>query len=373
MIRSFAICFSLVLAWLHVSGIDLAGANISYKWVAGNQYEVRLTCYRICSGYSGPDSVLICISSISNNFSDTIRIPQIGTPVILPSSPYLPPVISSCQGGSGFGIKKFLYQKILSIPSLGDDWIISYTEDKPPTPVVIIPTFPPYRFYIETKIDNLNYPNNSSIEFTSDPTFQYCIFQPAWDLLYSVDDDGDSINYSISPTFVDSVICVAQPYIPNFLAGYNPPGSSTPMYIHPTDGWLHFNPDQLQVGFITIKVDEYRNNILINQTTVTHVAWIENCLISDSPPIQKDVKDVLIYPVLTNSHLNITYSQNTSINHICILDRVGRVVLKKEILSIDNNYILDVKDLESGIYFIGLTGRENGQEFFKKNFRIIKL
>ena len=46
----------------------IAGADITYKWISGNSYEVTATLYRDCSGVMAPYSIPLNYYSVSCNY-----------------------------------------------------------------------------------------------------------------------------------------------------------------------------------------------------------------------------------------------------------------------------------------------------------------
>lgn len=363
------ICLVLFMFTFNVKGSHFLGANITYEWVSGNQYNVKVTYYRECSGIAAMDSVLVCISSQSNNYSDSIRIPQFGIPVALPQCPYVQPVISSCFGGFGYGIEKYVFQNVVSLPFISDDWILSFTQDG----TSAISPLNNYGLYVSTRIDNLNYPGNSSVNFIYDPTFEFCVLQPAWDLFNATDIDGDSLSYFITPTLIDSNICPAQPLLYPQFAGNLLPGSSTPYYIHPQNGWVYFNPNQLQIGYITVTAKEFRNSVMINQTIFTHQAnIISNCIISNSEDNIVNQYGIQIFPTIVNDIIHIRTNSNIKVNDIYLLDVSGRVAFQVNDVC-KNDQELDLSNFASGLYFVKLSGMNYGKRFDYLNYRIFKL
>lgn len=331
------------------------GANISYNWLVGNQYEINVNFYRDCFGIPAPDSISICINSISSIYSDSVKIPLMGA-IILPQLSYLPPVTSACYGGTGFGIEKNHYSGIITLLAPANDWILSYT-----TPVHLSsgPLDPErYGYYVSTKIDNINHPQNSSIQFNTDPRFTYCLNVPTWESYSANDSDGDSLIYNIENVLIDTFLCPAQPFINsnNGLSNYFQQLNSTiPYFLDPTDGWMYFQPDVPQMGYISIKVTEFNNGNNINETTFSHFqSAVFNCTSTSIYNLNSSSLFVQIFPNIISDELHIYFDNINSKVRIYIYDIYGKVVSSSTLDGRIKEHSINVAYLSSGLYSLRL-------------------
>jgi len=332
------------------SGSHIPGAFISYSSAGSNQYEINVTLYRDCSGILLPDSVIICVSSVQSNFNDSIRIGTNGNSIILPDFPLLPPQTSSCFGGSGHGISKSVYSGIINLPIVSDDWVVSFTSPIHPN-FGTIPNPFELSMNIYTRIDNLNYPNNNSIVTGADPDFLYCIAQDAWEDLSITDPDGDSLYFTLVPTLVDSSICPPQPYFYGSQY-YSPVSSSVPYYIDPENGWIHFIPNMVQVGYLSIKINEYRNGNLINETTLSFIqSVVIGC--TSAGIMESDFSNIQIFPNPTNELVHINTGIYNCDCRLQIINSIGEIIYSSG--SIPD--LLDLTHVTSGIYSIHIFGK----------------
>ncbi len=342
----------------------IAGVGIYYDWLSGNQYQVSVIVYRDCFGSSIPDSLTICMHSQSNNFSDSLRIPVIGNPINLPGSPFLPVVISTCSGGSGFGIQKYHFTEIINLPFNSSDWVVSCSSFHYNSGSTI-PNPYGQSLYVETKIDNVNYPQNASVRNGNDPAFQYCVTQPVWENLLINDPDGDSLQFSFISTAFDSVVCPPQPYIS--IPPLVPVPSSIPYYIHPTVGWMNYQPSYIAVGMLSIKTKEFRNGNLINETTFSFLqSSVGGCIATGlgDPEMGKPILNAYY-----NSELIHINAQNLKGNNytLRIFNSIGQPIFEESGSLVSSNFSKELSSPNSvkGIYFIRL---ETETEVLTKGF-----
>src|SRR5688500_18568837 len=99
------ICSLLFVASLISATISnathLVGGNISYEWISGNTYLVRVLLYRDCSGIPMTAPVTVIYESVScSSFGNTATLTQVSGPVHI--SPICAASLSnsSCNGGT---------------------------------------------------------------------------------------------------------------------------------------------------------------------------------------------------------------------------------------------------------------------------------
>ena len=328
---------------LPVSAGHVLGTDIRYENVGPNQYLVSVRWYRDCMGLTASQQISVCYSSDSAGINGSIPLQMFipGT-YPLPNFPYLPPYTSSCIGGSGLGIEHITYQGLLTLPSLASDWIISYSSF--PQNVGIGQNF----MYVSTKIDNINYPTNSSSYFSLDPGFIYCINQPAWDNFISSDVNGDSLSYHQIPVLDNTVICPPAPF-QNPIPPFPPLQSSTPITMDSTNGSLTFTPTTVGQAMVSVRVDEFRGGVLINSSTREHVMYlIPNCTITGLAEHKNT--SLNLHPNPANTILIVDLDSETTPLFMETSDATGKISRLKFVTGTNNNYQVDISQLSEGIY-----------------------
>ncbi|MBK7390492.1 MAG: T9SS type A sorting domain-containing protein [Bacteroidetes bacterium] len=257
---------------------------------------------------------------------------------------------------------------MIVLPTASADWIVSCTS------VNMLATSPIYtKFwpYVYTRIDNLNYPTNSSVSFIDDPTLLFCVNQPAWASFTAVDPDGDSIVYSFDSLLVDTVICPPSPYISTFNYSY-PLTSSTTYFIDSNAGWIHFNPVFLEVGSICIKASEYRAQTLINETTyMLNMSTTFGCVISNLSDNHNNNELVVFYD-LNRDVIQLHAEQFSGSAFLYIYDNMGRLVTSDNWENIQNDKDIALPMISSGMYFISATIKQINSKELIKTSRFIK-
>ncbi len=281
------------------------GANISYVHDTLNTYTVTVKFYRNCGDSTtstpsqAPPTFTVRYASVYCGFSGTITIPQISnTGQEIPTGQYPPCSATFCNGGTGYGVQEYIYKGVITLPSACPDWIIS-TSTCCRNQIITTLTGPgTLDMYVEAKLDNLNYPNNSSPVFSTYPVSRFCINHTFHYNQVATDPDGDTLVYSLVDAYTLGVGPVSVPYIttPILYSGTNPVASNPPVTIDSATGIITLTPYIVQVGVIAILVQEYRNGVLIGSVRRDMQVNIEaNC---NFPPL-------LHLAVLNNNNGNI--------------------------------------------------------------------
>lgn len=234
-------------------------ADLTYRCLGGNQYELTLSFYRDCAGVAAPGSVTIDISSITCNQSfNATLLPIAGTGQDV--SPICPTMTTQCNGGTNPGVEEYVYRGTITLPANCSDWVFSFSLCCRNSAISTISNPGNENIYVQATLDNLNATCNSSPTFSNRPIpfvcvgQQYCFNHGAFDI------DGDSLVYTLIPPATSATTSVT----------YNPPYSaSQPLASNPAvtfntqNGDICMTPTMLQVTVMSVLVQEYRNGILI--------------------------------------------------------------------------------------------------------------
>ncbi|MFN8143525.1 MAG: gliding motility-associated C-terminal domain-containing protein [Bacteroidia bacterium] len=267
-----------------VMATHLVGSDISYTCLGGNVYRVELTFYRDCKGSLPPLGVGIAFRSASCNqfFTDTLlMVAGTGGEITYPC----PTVITSCEDPNSTipGIQQYRYSGIITLPMQCADWVISWsyccrncdiTTLNLPQPCVVGSN---PGMYIETTLDNLNFSCNSSPQFSNVPVAFLCVGQ---NFTYNhgvTDPDGDSLVYSLVNPLQDSLgNVISVPFLPGY-SGTQPISSAPAITIDPHTGDLVMTPTQIEIGVLSVLVQEYRNGQLIGSVIRDMEFYVRNC------------------------------------------------------------------------------------------------
>ncbi|MBK8848281.1 MAG: fibronectin type III domain-containing protein [Bacteroidetes bacterium] len=252
-----------------------AGGEFRYQCISNNQYRVTMIFYRDCDGITEPSSVPISISSTCSNTSATLAKKPNGGGFVNGSviSNTCGSVLSTCDGGTAPGLRKWIYEGVITLPTNTCNlFTISYDDCCRNGVITSLNNPGGTGYYVECKI-NRSVCNNSPV-FSNDPLAFACANQPFNYNQAALDAEGDSLFYMLDSPKDENGNSV----IYNF--GYslsNPLLNTGGFNLNPTTGAVNVTPNTVQIGVFTVKVKEYRNGILIGETNRDIEIFVTNC------------------------------------------------------------------------------------------------
>lgn len=264
-----------------VKATHLAGSDITYTCLGGNNYRIDLTFYRDCLGSPAPLGVGIEFRSASCNqyFTDTLlRVTGTGGEITYPC----PTVVTSCEDSNSVipGIQQYSFSGIVTLPMQCSDWVISWTYCCRNCDITTMVQQTPCvtgsnpGMYISATLDNLNVNCDSSPRFTNLPVIFVCVGQ---NFTYNhgvLDPNGDSLVYSLVNPLKNATDSI--PFVTGYSAT-NPISSSPGLTINPLTGDITMNPTQVEVGVLSVLVQEYRNGVLIGSVIRDMEIYVRPC------------------------------------------------------------------------------------------------
>jgi large repetitive protein len=235
--------------------------TITYSCTGTNQYLVTLTLFENCStgfGINGPKT----ITAVCGSSSLTFTLNQVSGPTEV--SQLCPAQISNSQCANPSnphpGIEKAVFTGTITLPYACDSWRLGFGLCCRNTSVNVSgqPSF-----YVETTLNNLDDPCNSSPYLTAVPVPYVCLNQPVNYNLGAVDPNGDSLSFALVAALDGPNVPVT--YNPGFTAAQPIPGAA----INAQTGQITFTPNQVGSYIFAVKIFEYDSagNIL---TTILH-------------------------------------------------------------------------------------------------------
>ncbi|MGB0881844.1 MAG: T9SS type A sorting domain-containing protein [Vicingaceae bacterium] len=314
------------------------GGDIIVDCIGPNQYEVTLSIYRDCNGINLPTSRTINVAAACTGLNTNVTVTRTS---ITDITEMCNTAQSSCGGGTGvFGVEKHIYTGVVTVPAgINCDLRFSWRLCCRNNAITTINGNP--QVYVETTIDPTVVPCNNSPKFALNPILFFPVGQPA-SLNYLVyDSDGDSLYYSM----VDALDNTGNPV--NYIGGYSgalPLGPGVPITIDQTTGTMTFTPTAVEVAVFAIKVEEFRNGVLIGSVT-------------------RDM-NVRILPV-TNSSPTISGFDNTA--------RIDTVICPNQLFTSDI-YLTGTSNAGiTGATSNNLTGLTNTQQIVNNDTTILTL
>ncbi len=306
---TISLLFCLLTAAQEARASHAMGADLQYQCLGNNTYRIVLRFYRDCAGIDAPTSVTVqlfspCAGTTSNltlTKNVTVNCPP-GSQNACEVSQLCPSQLSqsACNWtGPGVapypGVEVHEYVGNFTFPSACPNWRIRFTECCRNNVITNVQNPAGNNLSIEATVNNTINPAtgqpycNNSVSFTSVPVPFVCAQS---DVTYNngaVDVDGDSIVYSL-------ITPLGNNYAPmTFNAGWN---VNNPVRTNPANsfgfntstGQMDFTPAQQEIDVLAVKIEEYRNGVLIGSTMRDIQVSILNCAITI--PAQEPITNV---------------------------------------------------------------------------------
>ena len=256
------------------------GADLTYICIdpATNTYEITLHLYRDCDGVAAPAAVNInfdggpgCpnVPALNINQTSSQEVSQV-----------CPGTTTACAGGATQGIEEYTYTSTIILPAGCDSYTLSYSLCCRNNAITNLQAPSSQDLYVETTINTLLAPCNSSPQFSNVPVLYTCAGQQTFYNHGFSDPDGDSLVFTLVNPHDNATTPI------NFVAGLSatnplvtdPPNS---FQFNSSNGQMIFTPDLAtgsQVAVISVRVDEYRNGVLIGSIVRDlQVVVMNNC------------------------------------------------------------------------------------------------
>ncbi|MBK7431443.1 MAG: PKD domain-containing protein [Bacteroidetes bacterium] len=239
-------------------GSHSMGADLTYKCLGGNSYEIELSFYRDCAGIEADTEAYIVFQS-SCFPADSIRIYQIaGTGQEI--SPACPNNTTTCNGGTFTGIQEYIYRGVINLPGPCADWQFSYNLCCRNNAITNINNPGQTQIYIFANLNSTISPCNNSPTFSNKPVPFACRGQQFCYNHGAYDQDGDSLVYSLITPYEGPGTPIN--YSPPWTAT-NPLTSSPAVSLNQFTGDICMTPTNLEITVMAVLVEEYRNGVLI--------------------------------------------------------------------------------------------------------------
>lgn len=274
--KLYALIIALLMMAPSLKASHVAGGNITYRNIGPNQYILTLTLYRDCNSFlQGPFSPLnnqtIFVRNNCGGAPFAVSLAPIpGTGVEVPTPCVDDP--STCQGGTRYGIQRFDWEGTITLPTSTTTacnefyftWGVSANGGFccRNTNQSIGQVF----FFIDSYLNNNLTPGNNSARLATFEVPAYCISEPVTVKFDVSEIDGDSVVYSLVAASTGWNIGA------NYLAGRTAavPAAvvNNTITINPNNGNLTFFSITPQTAVFCLKVDEFRNGVLIGYIKV---------------------------------------------------------------------------------------------------------
>ena len=263
----FLLTLISLVASKNAYGTHASGADLQYRWISGRTYEVTVSFYRDCAGVAAPASISLNARSLSCGENQDYTLNQVGGSGQEITFPCRSVQTLCTNSGSSFsGYEQYTYRNNITLPQNCTDWIFSFFICCRNCAITTLNNPCMENLYVESTLNNIAAPTNSSPQFTNIPVAFLCINQSSTYNHGVIDPDGDSLEYSfINPrTYNTSTFTVNNV---SFKAGYSatsPLTSSPAVTIDSYNGDITMFPTvNGEIGVTAILVREFRNGVLI--------------------------------------------------------------------------------------------------------------
>ncbi|MDF3025713.1 MAG: hypothetical protein K0S23_20 [Fluviicola sp.] len=285
----------------------IVGGEIYYDYLGANNYRFYIALYRDCASTGASYDSPLPLSVFTGS---GIRISDEN--VAFPGSTVLPIIFNNpcITAPTGICTERAIYTVVLNLPPSVSGYIIAYQRccrgpnitnliNPDDTGLTIKAIIPPgaQNQYINSSARFVNYPplvicNNENLNFDHSAT----------------DPDGDSLSYElVTPHSGANSLNPAPNPIPNppypnvtWAGSFNQaiplgPGSTTT--INPTTGQLFVDANNLGLYVVGIRVNEWRNGVLISYVTRDFLFRVVNCNVQLSAEVaeQEDTPGFISY------------------------------------------------------------------------------
>ncbi len=259
--RILLLCLFLIKPFIsHAS--HAMGGEITYECHGANQYTIKMALLRDCSGINLGSSLPIVITNSCGFANPVLSLSQVGIGQELGNACF-PGQISTCNGGTSFGIQLYRYEGTVTLPGDCQDWTFSHTVINRNSNTTTLGSSND-SMYIYSVINNTNSICSNSPRFGNIATGIYYLAYPVCYDHSAYDIDGDSLGFQLitprtGPSPADTV---------DYISGYsvfNPIQSSPPLSFESTTGALCFTSTLLENTVFAVLVSEFRNGVLIGQ------------------------------------------------------------------------------------------------------------
>jgi len=294
-------------------------AEIAFINFAPNQYVVKLIINKTC----GPTITNLPSSLLVNWISPSgcgpvgsgylNLVPGTGAGNSIPTSSYPSCGFTACHvpPGTALGIDQYWYTGVVTLPSSCVDWKISFTDC---CRNLDISTGPANGIlYVETSLDNLNFPSDNSPDFNHPSVATTCVGRPFVFHLDGTDPDGDSLVYILADSW--SAAGVPSMYTTPYSGNYPVDGFPLPS-LNSQTGELTLHPSMIQIGLFSILVESYDRTSGLLKSTVRRDALINvEAICNDTPHFDSTQVSVRIATMACNDsvlHMKLSWPFNCS-------------------------------------------------------------
>lgn len=312
--KTLGVCILFMCTPFYSNASHITGGEFTVRHLEGNTFETSLTLYRDClSGGAEFDQFLeiTVFDALTNEHLNELDFVFNGFELLTP------PAVNPCFAFD-LCTEIGLYQTQIELPDNPNGYYLTKERCcRSELSINLAGNELGFVFTVDLPDPLLE---NSTPQFNplSDPV-SLCVNQENLIDFGATDSDGDSLVYSFTDPLngassffnPNPSVASAKPYSTvTWAAGFSTNdqvGGVSPMTIHSETGLITAQPDQIGIFTTAVKVDEFRNGILIG-TIRREFQFISGGCVSDSPPLLNTPNGDTIFDVLANTESCIPIS-----------------------------------------------------------------
>lgn len=277
---SFSLILAILLSHSLVKASHINGGELNYTAVNGTIYRVVLKYYLDCvNGSTEPPNVALCLKNTCNPTNNYIA----SMTRVLPLSgngrelQFLCTGITSCQGFSSsiYGLREWYYEAVVTLSGRCADWTFSVTIPPRSYSSNIVTN---NNFYVEAKLNNLNFAQNNSTSFTNSPDAVSCTNNTSYTYnLGGLDADGDSLVYELIGARSNQNCDQPVPIAYTFGASSQMPFGFSNFTFNVNTGQVSVSNTRVGQYVVVIKCTEFRNGQFIGSIMRDMIFTSYNC------------------------------------------------------------------------------------------------
>lgn len=300
-LQSVVLLITLNVLAKKLHATHVAGAEISYEWIADSTYRILYKYYHDCRSIIQTSTIEVCYYNSCDGFFNKIVLNKINTmPNGVPNGfeldAFCPGYPTNCTIPSSSlpGYREWWYSGTVTLPSRCDKWTFFYgstntTRTNSATNLQLPGSASP--LYLEATLDNFNAQGNSTVSFSAKTVPYVCNNVPfVWnDAPYDKNNDslvfemiqpltgGYGANACGVPNGTSIPYNTAMGVEPAYNPTTNPFATNNTFRLNFLTGEMTFTPSMVQNGVIAMRVNEYRNGKIIGSTMREIQITVLNC------------------------------------------------------------------------------------------------
>ncbi len=307
-----------IITTFKLQATHLSGAEITYQHVSGLTYKVKLRLYRDCSGANLGNSLYVKLFSTSQSVDTNV---SLTLDTMYEKQNYCTGTLTRCSQMNNanlpIGFQVFEYSGLTTLPGNAPDWQFSYTICCRSNNVGNIVNAGSQQTSVICYLNNAITPFNHSVQYINSSTMIFNTGQSYTINPGYVDPDGDSLVFY----FITPMSNIVGTFISNCtFAGScslaNPFGFGNSVSLDSVSGNMTFQVNGVGNFCFAIRVDEYRNGILIASSTRDLLYLFSNPPYSNQLPQLSGINGTNQYIINTcaNDFVNFTlYSSDQDV------------------------------------------------------------